>query len=84
MKSAVMANHDIHLTKNPLMPLTPSAWSILKIPDTIILPLFSVVRLLGTIRAVIAKEIQLCKSPPSMRRKATFYPVAGLLAGKER
>jgi hypothetical protein len=33
------------------------------------------------IRAVIAKEIQLCKATPPMRRKATFYPVAGLIAG---
>ena len=33
------------------------------------------------IRAVIAKELLLCKTTPPMRRKATFYPVAGLFAG---
>ena len=32
------------------------------------------------IRAVIAKEIQLRKTTPVMRRKATFHPVAGLFA----
>ena len=47
----------------------------------LILPIFSVVRLLGTIRAVIAKEIQLCNTTPPMRRKATFYPVAGSFQG---
>ena len=36
---------------------------------------------LRSIRAVIAKEIQLCNTTPPMRRKATFYPVAGSFQG---
>jgi predicted metalloendopeptidase len=39
---------------------------------------------LRTIRAVIAKSIQLCNTAPSMRRKATAYPVAGFLTAEKR
>ena len=36
------------------------------------------------IRVAIAKALQLRKTTSPMRRKATFHPVAGLFAGKER
>jgi hypothetical protein len=46
MKSAVMANHDIHLTKKSAEAShSPPPGSVLKTLDTIILPLLSIVRL---------------------------------------